>query len=278
MSLRIIEGLVQGTDEWHDARRGMITASVVGQLVTSRMKGPLEYACPACEAPANDPCRSKVKRAGEPGAPIKTTHPERGAVAAANRGDDALVIEAVEADRALIALLTAERITGHTDPTYVSDDMMRGWMDEEAARAMYAEHYAEVTEVGLMVRALDGGPEVGFSPDGLVGDDGLIEIKSRRQKKHLLTVVADAVPAENIAQIQCGLFVSGRAWCDYISYSGGMAFWVKRVLPDPRWFAAIESAVRHFERAAEALASDYLTRVQGLPVTERSTDMEITFS
>ena len=85
----------------------------------------------------------------------------------------------------------------------------------------------------------DWGFKIGYSPDGLVGKDGLIEIKSRRPKKHLQTIIAGTVPAENMAQIQAGLLVSGRDWCDYISYCGGMRPWIKRVEPDTRWSPSI---------------------------------------
>lgn len=214
--LHELPDLIQGTDEWHAQRRGLVTASVVGQLVTT-----------------------------------KTLKP------AAN-----------ETSRGLTALLVAERITGHTDPTYLSDDMIRGIEDEPRAREKYSEHHAPVRETGFMVRD-DWGYRIGYSPDGVVNNDGLIEIKSRRQKVHLATVLADEVPAENVAQLQCGLLVSGRDWIDYVSYCGGMPLYVKRVYPDPRWAEAIVAAVEQFERTAEQMVSDYLERVDGLPTTER---------
>ena len=218
MSLRTYPDLIQGTDEWLDIRRGMVTASVVGQLVT-----------PKTIKPASN-----------------------------------------DTSRALIALLAAERITGWTDPVYVSDDMMRGTLDEPVARDLYSQHYRPVVECGFMVREGDGW-RLGYSPDGLVGDDGLIEIKSRRAKKHLATILADEVPVENLAQIQAGLLVSGRAWCDYVSYCGGMPMWVKRVEPDERWHEAITEAVTAFETTAAQMVSTYTERTAGLPATERST-------
>lgn len=218
MSLRTYPDLIQGTDEWLDVRRGMVTASVVGQLVT-----------PKTIKPASN-----------------------------------------DTSRALIALLAAERITGWSDPVYVSDDMMRGTLDEPVARDLYSQHHAPVTECGFMVREGDGW-RLGYSPDGLVGDDGLIEIKSRRPKKHLATILADEVPVENVAQIQAGLLVSGRAWCDYVSYCGGMPMWVKRVHPDERWHEAITEAVTAFETTAAQMVSTYTERTAGLPATERST-------
>ena len=67
------------------------------------------------------------------------------------------------------------------------------------------------------------------------------------------TILDDAVPAENMAQIQCGLWVSGRAWCDYVSYSSGMPLWVKRVTRDEAWIAAIQAAAEQFEVSAAAI-------------------------
>jgi hypothetical protein len=83
------------------------------------------------------------------------------------------------------------------------------------------------------------------------------------------------VPSENIAQIQCGLLVSGRKWCDYVSFSGGMHLWVTRVYPDPQWFEVITAAAVEFEKAAEQMASDYLAAVEGLPLTERTVELEM---
>lgn len=221
MTLHQYPDLIQGTDEWLDVRRGIVTASVVGRLIT-----------PATIKPANNP-----------------------------------------ESRSLTMLLAAERITNWTDPIYVSDDMLRGTEDEPKARDLYSEHHAPVTETGFMVRD-DWGYRIGYSPDGLVGDDGLIEVKSRRAKKHLQTILEDAVPTENMAQLQCGLLVSGRAWCDYISYCGGMPLWVKRVHPDQKWQDAIVAAVAKFEQAVGVMTATYEARTLGLPMTERTPDYE----
>lgn len=215
MSLRILPDLIQGTEEWNDQRRGMVTASVVDRLLTATLK-------------------------------------------VANN----------DTSRALTMLLTAERLTGHTDPTWRNDDMMRGVFDEPIARNLYSQHYAPVEECGFMVRN-DWGFEVGYSPDGLVGDVGLIEVKSRRQKNHLETVLDGEIPAANMAQIQCGLLVSGRAWCDYVSFCGGMHLWTKRVYPNTGWHEAIVNAVRAFEAASAEITDKYLAAVDGLPMTER---------
>lgn len=270
MSLRILPDLVQGSDEWLDQRRGMVTASAVGQLLSVRHPGPEEYDCPACGAAVGGPCVSQRAAKGATPGPIKTMHPDRVALAASLRDESPLIIEPATGNttQGLTALLAAERITDWTDPQRMTDDMWRGMEDEPRAREVYSRHHAPVETTGFMVRD-DWGFEIGYSPDGLVEPEGLVEIKSRRQKIQLLSVLDGEVPAENMAQIQCGLLVSGRAWCDYVSYTGGMALWRVRVFPDPRWFEAIVAAVQLFEDNAAAMISAYMTATDGLPMTER---------
>lgn len=170
--------------------------------------------------------------------------------------------------RGLTATLVAERITGHVEPVQVSGPMLRGQLDEPYARDVYVEHYAPVDVIGFMVRDF-GKYRIGYSPDGLVGDDGLIEIKSRAQKKHLQTILADEVPLENMAQIQTGLLVSGRDWCDYVSFCSGMPLFTKRVEPDERWHDAITDAVLTFEANAAEMLAAYNAATKNLPTTER---------
>jgi hypothetical protein len=265
MTLVTYPDIIQGTPQWDDARRGMVTASAVGQLLTVAAPDATAVACPTCGAEVDGPCISAARKTPTP---IKTFHDTRAAQAATlppvyrtATGDTA---------KGLMLTLAAERITGHTEEMRMTDDMVRGLMDEPRATAKYAEHFAvDVVELGFMHRDIDG-VRIGYSPDGLVGDGGCIEIKSRRQKKHLKTVLDDAVPGENMAQIQCALLVSGRAWCDYVSWSGGMAMWTKRVLPDPDWHAAIVAAVVAFEESAAQMLATYAERTNGLPMTERA--------
>ena len=216
MTLTLYPDLVQGSDEWHAARRGIPTASVMGQLITPNTVKP-----------------------------------------AAN-----------VATRSIVATLVAERINGWVEERYEGYDMMRGHEMEPLARDLYSETYAPVTEMGFMVREHDG-IKIGFSPDGLVGDDGMIEVKSRLAKIHLATVIAGDVDREFLAQIQCGLLVSGREWCDFISYCPGMAMWTKRVYPSTTWFNAITEAAEIFETSAVEMQSAYTAAVVGLPMTDR---------
>jgi hypothetical protein len=265
MTLHILPDLEQGSEAWHDQRRGMVTASVVGRLITSEKKSAIDFTCPDCLSFDGNPCvalRSKTK------APIKTMHPGRVEVARNDDSPPVLTVADTEDSRKLTAILAAERITGYTDPTYVNADMWRGIEDEPRAVEHYSEHHAPVTTVGFMVED-KWGFQIGYSPDGLVGDDGLIEVKSRRQGTQLLTVVGDEVPAYNMAQLQCGLLVSGRKWIDYVSYAGGMPLFVKRIEPDPEWARVIVAAVAKFETTAAEMVAAYERATEGKPATER---------
>lgn len=215
MALRILPDLVQGSDEWLEQRRGMLTASVVGKLIT-----------PTLKVADND------------------------------------------TSRGITASLVAERISGFVEDTPMNSDMWRGVESEPIARDLYSQHFAPAIECGFMVLELDGA-HLGYSPDGLVGTDGLIEIKAPRAKTHVMTILADEVPAHYMAQCQAGLLVSGRKWLDFVSYCGGLPLWTKRVEPDERWFDAITDAWAAFEENAARIVADYEQRVADLPTTER---------
>jgi putative phage-type endonuclease len=205
----------QGSEQWHDLRRGIVTASVVGKLLT-----------PTLKVADND------------------------------------------TSRALTATLVAERITGVTEDTYANADMMRGVMCEPIARDIYSGHHQQAEETGFM--RFDGdGWTLGYTPDGLVADDGLIEIKAPRAKTHLNTILADRVPPYYMAQCQAGLLVSGRKWLDFVSYCGGMPLYVNRVMPNHLWFDAITAACIQFEQTAEQMTTAYDFATTGLPATER---------
>jgi hypothetical protein len=221
MSTRTYPELVQGSDEWLEARRGILTASVIGKLIT-----------PSTLKPADN-----------------------------------------ETSRGVILTLAAERITGHVEYVHPTFDMQRGTDDEPFAREKYAEHYAPVEEVGFIVRTSDTFT-IGYSPDGLVGDDGLIEIKSRKPREQIKTFLTDRVPAYNMAQLQAGLFITGRSWIDYVSYSAGLPMYVKRVYPDTAWHNAITATAERFETEVQTIVNRFDTASTGYPTTERRPEPE----
>lgn len=147
--------------------------------------------------------------------------------------------------------LLAQRITGHVEPHFQSYDMERGNFDEEHARAKYAETYAPVEEVGFVTNDKLGFV-IGCSPDGLVGDDGQIEAKSRLQKLQMMTLIEfvanKLIPPDYLIQVQSSLFVTERKWLDFLSYSGGMVMATVRVFPDEKVHEAIGNACIDFER------------------------------
>ena len=209
--------VTQGTDEWLEARRGMLTASEVERIITPTLK---------------------VAQNGQ--------------------------------SRKHVYAIAAQRITGYVEPSYFSDAMLRGHEDEVAARASYSRHYAPVDEAGLLVRDF-GDFRLGYSPDGLVGTDGLIECKSRAQAFHVQTIAGGEMPPDFLIQVQSGLLVSARQWCDFISYCGGMPMGVFRVFPDEGVQAAIIDAARAFEAQVAETIAKYSRNVtlRGFIPTER---------
>lgn len=174
--------------------------------------------------------------------------------------------------------IAAQRITGHVEPFYIGADMLRGGVDEILARDLYEENYAPVDQVGF-VTSDAWGFTIGYSPDGLVGMDGLIEVKSRRQRFQFETIATREVPDEYMLQIQTGLLVTQRAWCDFLSYSGGMHMFTKRVYPDAEMQAAIVTAATAFEASVRNKIDDYFATCEApdmrLIQTERVVEQEM---
>jgi hypothetical protein len=270
MSLRVLE-LEQRTPEWFAARCGIVTASAIGSLITANPADALSIACPSCSAVVGESCISAARKVPTP---IKTPHTER--TAAAAKLPPVYAPADNDTSRGLINSLAAERVTNNVEETWTSRDMERGIFAEPYARDLYSKHHAPAVECGFMIRDF-GDYCIGYSPDGLVGDDGLIEIKAPRQKGHLATVISGEIPHGYMAQCQTGLLVSGRKWCDFLPYVGGMPLWHMRVLPDEHWFAAITKAAEQAEKAIAETVAKYERAVAGLPVTPRiDFDMEMT--
>ena len=161
-----------------------------------------------------------------------------------------------DTSRGFIRQLATERIIGVPEYTYPTRPMQRGNLLEPHARDLYAEHYAPVEEVGF-IRLDTDEYSLGYSPDGVVGHDGLLEIKSPGPKEHLRTILDDDVPSVYKWQVQVGLFVTGRSWLDFISYCPGADLYVKRVRPDKEAFGTIHMAVRAAEAAITSIIDDY---------------------
>ncbi len=185
-------------------------------------------------------------------------------------------------ERAHVYELLGQRVTGYVEARYVSDDMLRGQEDEFLARASYAREYAPVQEVGFVTND-EWGFTIGYSPDGLIGDDGQIEAKSRRQKYQFQTIIecveSQTIPDEYVLQVQTGLLVTKRKWCDFISYCGGAHMLTIRVYPDPKIQEAIVAAATAFEKKIAEKIDKYRAIIGSKGVrllpTERTVEREI---
>ena len=183
--------------------------------------------------------------------------------------------------RAIMWELLSQRINAYIEESYFSDDMMRGIEDEIDAVAIYSKNYAPVDVMGFITND-KWGFTLGYSPDGLVGDNGLVECKSRNQKLQTKTIV-DYVSNETIdpdfmIQCQTGLLVSEREWIDLISYCSGMPMATVRVYPDATIQAAIIVAASEFEKQLQEAMVKYnkvLSSGARLIATERKIEEEM---
>ena len=164
--------------------------------------------------------------------------------------------------------LAAERITGRLTPFFETYDMKRGHIEEVSARNLYAQHFAPVEEIGFIENGI-----LGYSPDGLVGTDGIIEIKSRQQKYQVKTFAEDAIPDEYMVQCQTGLMVSEREWCDFIQYSNGMPLFVKRTGRNEELIATIKEATKAFEQEIVEIVDTFTVKAAKSPVAEYVEDV-----
>lgn len=156
----------------------------------------------------------------------------------------------VSASRAnYLAQLVAERLTGQAADTFKSGSMQHGTETEPMARMAYETETGQmVTEVAMIQH-----PKIemaGASPDGLVGDDGLVEIKCPNTSTHIATLMADKAPSGYMAQMQWQMACTGRAWVDFVSFDPrmpeDMQLFIKRVPRDEKLIAEYEAEVIKF--------------------------------
>lgn len=145
--------------------------------------------------------------------------------------------------------LVAERLTGKSEEGFTSPAMKWGTDAEPLARAAYeAEFGVLVEEVGMIAH-----PSIewaGASPDGLVGVDGLLEIKCPITKTHLATILSGDAPPQYIPQMMWQMSCTGRAWVDFVSFDprlpADMQMFVKRVHRDDKLIESYEAEVIRF--------------------------------
>lgn len=159
----------------------------------------------------------------------------------------------------LRAKLVVERLTGIQEDSFKSAAMQRGIDSEDAARLAYEAYRGEfVTQVGMFSHPHIAGTHA--SPDGLVGDDGLVEIKCPNSATHIETLKSEKIPTKYIYQMQWQMRCADRQWCDFVSYDDrmpdGLKLWVKRVERDDAKIKELEEGVALFLAGVE---TDILT-------------------
>lgn len=149
-----------------------------------------------------------------------------------------------------------ERLTGNSADKYTTASMRWGTAMEDDARAAYESATGVlVTQVGMIPH-----PRIamaGASPDSLVGDDGLLEIKCPNSAKHIGTLRIKKPSGEYVTQMQWQLACTGRAWCDFVSYDprmpDGLDLFVMRINRDDAMIAMLETEVEAFLAEVDAL-------------------------
>ena len=148
-----------------------------------------------------------------------------------------------------LAQLVCERLTNEKTESFINSAMQRGTDIEPLARLSYeVNQNVLVDEVGFVPH-----PSIimaGASPDGLVGDDGLLEIKCPNTATHIETLLSQTVPGRYNTQMQFQMACTGREWCDFVSFDNRLPeelqLFVKRVPRDNMYIRLMEDEIFKF--------------------------------
>lgn len=196
--MQIIKEIVQGSEEWHELRREVITAS---------------------------------------------------------RFKDVMSKGAGKTRKSYMYQLAAESITGEVSENYTNDAMAWGTETEPQARAMYElESGNHVEQVAFIKHDTKN---VGVSPDGLINEDGLVEIKCPKTTTQIETFLSGKMPACHKAQVQGQLWISERKWLDFVSFDpridGDASYFCVRIERDEDYISELEKACDEFSVELNAM-------------------------
>lgn len=245
----------QGSPEWLAARRGLITGSKARdarERVGTLDDRQAEY--------VRRVLAGEERRAAAAAAGYKLP-PTAAAVAAALRGEPTEKPSA--AAMAYAMDLARERCGGLLMPIYQTPEMRLGTEQEPAAREAYEIETGNlVTQCGLIT---DADMRYGVSPDGLVGDDGLIEIKTMCSSATLFKAVVTADNSEYIDQIEMELWLTGRRWCDLVLWAPDLPrqLWTRRIWRDEARIAELAADLTSFAALVDDLAQRLATSLNG---------------
>lgn len=141
--------------------------------------------------------------------------------------------------------LAGERITGKKEDSYQNSAMLRGIELEDEARKLYElTTDDEVKTVGICYANED--MKYACSPDGLIGDDGGIEIKVPSLAVHVEYLLSGKMPSEYFQQVQGNMYVTGRKFWIFMSYTPGIRPLIIRVERDEKFIAALDHEINKF--------------------------------
>jgi putative phage-type endonuclease len=168
--------------------------------------------------------------------------------ATASRMNDALAGSETAARRNYLIQLVTERLTGQQQDSFSSAAMQRGTDLEPVARMAYEATNGFVDKAGFYKH-----PSIewfGASPDGLVGDDGLVEIKCPNSTTHVDYILSGKVPTKYQRQMLAQLACTGRKWCDFVSFDDRLPehlqLFVVRFEPKPEEIDKLQEGVIKF--------------------------------
>ena len=148
-----------------------------------------------------------------------------------------------------MAQLVCERITGKPAESYSNAAMQWGTEQEPFARAAYEAHTGVIVEE----TGFHSHPTIeaaGASPDGLVGEDGLVEIKCPNTATHIETLLDEFIPIKYFCQMQMQMVCTGRKWCDFVSFDPrmpeGAQLFVQRLHRDENFVKKMEEEISKF--------------------------------
>ncbi len=171
----------------------------------------------------------------------------RAGIVTASRAKDLMAEGQGKTRLAYMYQLIGEVMTGEPVQVFKGNEHTeRGHQMEPIARQLYCERIkSNVIETGF-IRNHDELGGAGYSPDGLVGDVGAVEIKSRLPHIQAELLDTGKIPRDALLQMQFGMWVANLQWCDYVSYWPGMPLFVQRIEADPDTQAKIKTKLTDF--------------------------------
>lgn len=225
----------QGTPEWFEARKGIPTASEFSTVLAEGKEGLLPAAI--MDAMVKSGCSAEQLASAVKAARARGASPS-------------------QARLKYLRTLAGEIIRGTPeDEGFTNSHMERGKIMEDEARDLYAfARGVDPIRVGFIRNG-----NAGASPDSLIGDDGGLEIKTALAHIQIERLQKATLPSEHVAQVQGGLWITGRSWWDFVSYSPGLPPLIIRVERDEAYIAQLAKAVEAFNQELDNIVQSIRT-------------------